>query len=808
MKFIKRATAIISLATLSIWNGFSESDGMKNHQWDFAEYGASTNSSINTYQVLDKDNLSVKLNSCIVDEKTGLPAKKGGKFMSYFDGISYYYTVIDPKTENFTLSADVYVDYINPNPDGQEGFGILASDSLGTNGAQDEVHYTNSAAVMAWKFSMTDAERKKHNVKDGMGARFVSGITKEVMAKGDTEVTTHATKFAQAFDYGKDAKIQSGKTYRITLKKDNTGYHSIYSDSKSVKEYIMYDPSKLTQLDEDHVYLGFVVARGCNATFKNIDFKITDPATDAPAIAEPKTLVPLEVLMDSPSATSDKKYQFAFVSNSDGWIHIEDKKGKVLVNKDAVKASTKKENNDYKKNLKLKEGDNQLVVTFTPDEKFQPCRNGAISQWSEKEKTFKESAEPVTMKYQVRVKSFKGKEIYASPKGSQKGDGSLKKPLDLQTAIDFALPGQTVLLLPGTYKPSKPVIIQRGNNGSKKKRKILTSQEGSRAVLDMSGFKTNTSGFELFGDYWTVKNIDVTKTNGNQKGFQIGGSHNIVQAVDTYLNGDTGLQISGRSSEHRSKWPSYNLVIGCESFANCDPAKNNADGFASKLTSGEGNVFRNCVSHHNVDDGWDFYAKVETGRTGAVLVENCISYANGQMMDRSGRRNANGFKLGGEGLAVKHIIRNCLAFDNALNGITSNSNPALIVENCTSVHNDSSNYQLYGKGKVDEKHTRTFTLTNVISINGGQADRYNERPEVFGESTYLWDGKKCENSKKEKLDESIFVSADPSSILNGYNKDGSFNRLKRNADNTFDIGNLFKIRDENIKVFGAAINHQ
>lgn len=37
-----------------------------------------------------------------------------------------------------------------------------------------------------------------------------------------------------------------------------------------------------------------------------------------------------------------------------------------------------------------------------------------------------------------------------------------------------------------------------------------------------------------------------------------------------------------------------NLIENCESFNNCDPAMINADGFGTKLTSGDGNVYRNC----------------------------------------------------------------------------------------------------------------------------------------------------------------------------------------------------------------------
>ncbi len=29
---------------------------------------------------------------------------------------------------------------------------------------------------------------------------------------------------------------------------------------------------------------------------------------------------------------------------------------------------------------------------------------------------------------------------------------------------------------------------------------------------------------------------------------------------------------------------------------------------------------RNCVSHHNIDDGWDLYTKSDTGPIGAITV--------------------------------------------------------------------------------------------------------------------------------------------------------------------------------------------
>ena len=64
--------------------------------------------------------------------------KKGGKFVSSdpADGISFYYTTIDPARENFYLQADVTIDYVNPTPDGQEGFALMIRDVIGTRPAR------------------------------------------------------------------------------------------------------------------------------------------------------------------------------------------------------------------------------------------------------------------------------------------------------------------------------------------------------------------------------------------------------------------------------------------------------------------------------------------------------------------------------------------------------------------------------------------------------------------------------------------------------------------------------------------------
>lgn len=130
-----------------------------------------------------------------------------------------------------------------------------------------------------------------------------------------------------------------------------------------------------------------------------------------------------------------------------------------------------------------------------------------------------------------------------------------------------------------------------------------------------------------------------------------------------YGNDDTGCQIS-RTDDATSiaDWPSRNLVLGCESYDNRDPLENNADGFAAKLTSGEGNIFRDCVSHNNIDDGWDLYTKAGTGPIGAVFIER--SRDNGALSSGGASRgDKNGFKLGGEGIVEGYFFDGAFSRD-------------------------------------------------------------------------------------------------------------------------------------------------
>ncbi len=701
----------------------------KEREWNFTYFGQSIKADLNKMEMIDEENLKFKLYSCST-KADGSIDKKGGKFTTFHDGVTFYYTEIDADKENFELTATFTIDYINPTADGQEGFGLLAMDSLGEYGVSSSNHYTNSAAIIATKFEET-IDGVKYSSKDTLGARFVSGITEEVLALGDTGIAEKGKNVSHGFAYGEENLVKQGQSYTITLKKTNTGYHAIYGD----KEYIMYGVDKLLQLDKEKIYVGFAVARGCNATVSDISMKITDPATDPAGVAEPEETEALVTKIDSPETYSKENYKFVYASNADGKITVKDSKGNVVVKESDIKANV-----DFIAELKLIGGKNDFTVEFTPTADFK-INNLKLSSYDK-----------VTKNLTITYRTFDGDTIYVSKDGKESNKGTKDSPVDIYTAVNYAKAGQTVILAGGEYMLTSKFIIARGNDGKADSYKALKSEDGQRAVLN---FKNANGGMQLWGSYWHIYGIDICNTPGNIKGLQVAGHYNVVELVNTYNNGDTGLQISGTSAESYEKWPSNNLILNCTSYDNCDPGMNNADGFSAKITVADGNVFRGCIAHHNLDDGWDLFAKIESGPIGIVTVDNCIAYANGTLTTGVGNGDGNGFKLGGDGIAVAHVLKNSISFANNANGITSNSNPAVVLEN-NIAYGNKTNISLYGKGNTE----RTFKATGNISMAAQGADNYSEQPSLASETNYFFTGAKSVNSKGEELTAAIFKSTD------------------------------------------------
>lgn len=264
----------------------------------------------------------------------------------------------------------------------------------------------------------------------------------------------------------------------------------------------------------------------------------------------------------------------------------------------------------------------------------------------------------------------------------------------LQNAIDTIQAGKTIYLKAGTYKYSSTIQIKEGNNGTATAMKNICAYGDGTVTIDFSAMAENASlrGIVLAGNYWRVKGITIKGAGDN--GMLLAGHHNIIDNCIFRENHDSGLQLSRLNTSYTSisQWPSYNLITDCISTENVDSGRENADGFAAKLTSGVGNKFVNCKAFYNCDDGWDLYTKADTGAIGVVTFENCEASNNGKFTDGSlTGGDGNGFKLGDDTASVAHKLKDCKANNNVKNGYTGNGNPATFVMiNCTGTGNGQS----------------------------------------------------------------------------------------------------------------------
>ena len=309
--------------------------------------------------------------------------------------------------------------------------------------------------------------------------------------------------------------------------------------------------------------------------------------------------------------------------------------------------------------------------------------------------------------------------LYVSPSGTDSAAGTATAPTTLTSAISRISAGGTIYMRGGTYAYSSTVTIPAGSNGTSSARTTLSAYPGETPVLNFSAQTESSTnrGIQLNANYWKIYGLVVERAGDN--GIYVGGSNNVVERTVTRFNRDTGLQL-GRmaSSTPASQWPANNLILSAESHDNADSDGEDADGFAAKLTTGTGNVFRYTVSHNNIDDGWDLYTKTDTGAIGPVTIEYSLSYGNGTLTDGSqaGNGDRNGYKLGGDSIAVNHVVQHSLAYGNGHHGFTYNSNPgSMTITSNVSVANTERNFNF---------ETGTSVFRGNTSCNSGANDRY------------------------------------------------------------------------------------
>jgi Cobalamin biosynthesis protein CobT (nicotinate-mononucleotide:5, 6-dimethylbenzimidazole phosphoribosyltransferase) len=665
------------------------------YEWKSIIFGQSASASRN--QIIEHPDGSIEI----------IALEGGGKITGDHDGISFYYTELDATKDNFKLSATIdVVEYAKTPHDGQESFGITARDAIGEPN-NSSVFAANIAAIGGYSG----------------GTREVNGI--KLLARTGVESSDGTGSLgvqSKMLLEGKPSGI-----YQLELEKTNSGFAGRIVGGD---EDFIFEPDILTTQD-DKMYVGFYSARLATIIVSNIDLEVSAMETDAPLVLPPVESFAPKVTVVSLDKTAETAYDLKVRANTSGTFTVK-QKDEYLINDVAVVTNE--------------------VLTI-PTELISELTDFSITFYPNDD-DYLTSYDKVIRNFTVQKQAYNG-DVYVGPNGTKEANGTKESPIDLDTAIQFLAPGQKIIMLDGVYTRNSKLEIKKYNDGRRDAYKQIVADTDAKVVLD---FDSKTEGIELSGNYWHIQNIEVTNSAGNTKGFTIGGSHNIIEGLQIYQNGDTGLQISRIDpNEPREEWPSYNKIINVTSFDNKDPSNNNADGFAAKLTVGEGNIFSGCIAYNNVDDGWDLYTKLGTGAIGAVVIESSVAYNNGYVsFDPTARGDGNGFKIGGEGIHVPHKLIDSRAFGNLADGVTSNSNPGLIVENVISYDNAGRNFTLTTYSHIPED----FQMKNLVSYQKNYTTRDSFPQSKLAEDTYMFDGTVSKNSLGEVVTDESFESLD------------------------------------------------
>lgn len=294
--------------------------------------------------------------------------------------------------------------------------------------------------------------------------------------------------------------------------------------------------------------------------------------------------------------------------------------------------------------------------------------------------------------------------------GSDLNPGTMEFPFfNISKALTVMEPGDTLYMRGGTYRYTATILLT--GQGSPLEYFSIFNYPEEYPVLnfyDIFNSYSNLSasargearGFKITGDYYHLKGLEICQAPDN--GIKIEGSHNICERLVLHHNGDSGIQIGlAKESPDAADKVCNNLIKNCDSYRNLDwgTGYENADGFACKLSPGANNRFVGCRAWENADDGWDFYMTHYT-----IYVDSCWTFGNGNpaLASKSdldweyGQKNTlpsgwagdgNGFKLGGDDWAAKHVVRNCIAFDGYVTGAgfsENNNADSLFLSNCVS----------------------------------------------------------------------------------------------------------------------------
>ena len=288
----------------------------------------------------------------------------------------------------------------------------------------------------------------------------------------------------------------------------------------------------------------------------------------------------------------------------------------------------------------------------------------------------------------------------------------------LESAVKNAAAGTVIQVRAGTYYPTATLKSTADGTGSN--RITLQAYGSEKAKIDGSKLPDGSWLTGIYGSYWTVQNL--TFQNSPAQGLVVTSSTGgVFKNLVTADNGDSGFTLRGDNTVN-------NLVQNLDSYGNYDAAGHgqNADGIAIKFGSGTGNKVTGARLYNNSDDGLDLWQF-----SSPVTIEHSWAFGNGRNRwgDSAFEGNGNGFKLGGGGVAVAHVVNNNAAWDNTLNGFTENSNTGAIALNRNTAYANTEAGFYFATG-------RARLARNLAVSNKGGLDRLSS---VTASAANNWD---------------------------------------------------------------------
>ena len=686
-----------------------------------------------------------------------IQAKASGKISDDEDGFSYYYTKVNPEKENFELTATFTVTDASLTPDNQTGFGVVVADTLGVNnwGTPSYVHkYFNYFSSMMYSSKI-----------NAPTMRYITGYTSaDTSNKDGVDRVNNNVKFNQLT--GTDM-FKVGAEYTFTVRKTDDGYEAVATTENGTQTQKL-TANDFTSVQEDGtVVVGVMVARKIGVKITDIKFTTSESKGLATSeVVEDKVTPSIRVYSSNTCGAGE--YEYTVVPNCAGTLKVTGSADGKAISKEVTADEV------VRIPVAVNVGSNTIKA------EFEPAAAANIT-----------STTTVTSETNVTRKVYgkAGQTIIVTPDGKTTGDGTEESPLDINTAVSYAQPGQTILMKNGVY--DKWITINRSVCGTADKPINLVAESISTDGTD--GVVLSGAGLTVIGSYWHVYGLYVKDSSG--VGIQVSGNYNTIDMCTVNHAANSGIQISRNGGADNyagiqgKLWPTGNLIKNCESFDNCDAGRNDADGFAAKLTCGEGNRFYGCISHNNIDDGWDLYAKSVSGMIGSVTIENCVAYNNGWLttddVTAAGYNygEGNGFKLGGGYLKGGHKLINCVSFGNHAKGITSNSCPDISITRCTAYNNGNANSYSIGLNTMDSM-LKEWKVSGLISMS--KADLTAKADLIpfsqHGDDNYIYNGSESYNNLGQKATDEWFESVDTTI------------RPSRNADGTIDMHNLLVIK--------------